>query len=128
MKDKKTLVLLVFFLAPAFLQAQTAAELDAVLESAAINCRDAAWFVYSSAAMEKTTEAEAASKTEAAPETAAIVVNSPAAAFEWAMNNGWLPKKAAPDDPIKLGSLSFLVMKAFNIKGGLLYRIFPGPR
>lgn len=33
-----------------------------------------------------------------------------------------------PDRPITTGELSFLIMKAFNIKGSFLYAIFPGPR
>ena len=52
----------------------------------------------------------------------------PDAAFRFARDQGWLPQRAAVDDPISLGAFSFLIMKAFNIKGGLLYTIFPGPR
>ncbi len=32
------------------------------------------------------------------------------------------------DDPLTLGEYSFLITGAFNIKGGLMYRLFPGPR
>ena len=32
------------------------------------------------------------------------------------------------DEPITLGEMSFLYMKTFKIRGGLLYRLFPGPR
>lgn len=39
-----------------------------------------------------------------------------------------LPQKAFPEEPISLGELSFLLMKAYNIKGGLMYAAFPGPR
>jgi hypothetical protein len=39
-----------------------------------------------------------------------------------------LPRKADPEKPISLGELSFLLMKAHNIKGGLMYAVFPGPR
>ena len=102
------LVLCIFFITPFFLQAQTAAELETLLESSAITCSEAAWFVLSAS--------QAASG------------DNSQAAFETAMNNGWLPKKATADDPITLGPLSFLMMKTFGIKGGLLYLIFPGPR
>ncbi len=33
-----------------------------------------------------------------------------------------------PDNPITLGEFSFLLMKAFNIQGGLMYSIIPGAR
>jgi hypothetical protein len=58
-----------------------------------------------------------------------------------------IPEKAAPDDavwtlqakdwrvagrsakaPITIGEYAFLLMKAFDIRGGILYRLFPGPR
>ena len=31
-------------------------------------------------------------------------------------------------DAITLGEYSYLLMRAFNIKGGIMYMIFPGPR
>jgi len=40
----------------------------------------------------------------------------------------WHVKVKNPDDPIPLGTLAAIVMKAFDFKGGLLYTIFPGPR
>ena len=114
MDDKKILfylALFLLFLAPAFLGAQTAAEMEAVLESPAVTYSQAAWFVYASAGS-----------------TMSIEGVDFQAAFDRAMSNGWLTKKAVPDDPITLGAVSFLMMKAFNIKGGLMYLIFPGPR
>ena len=41
---------------------------------------------------------------------------------------GWPLEPKSPEDPINLGEYSFLLMKAFEIPGGLLYAIFPGPR
>jgi len=32
------------------------------------------------------------------------------------------------DEPITLGEYSFLIMQALEIDGGLMYRVFPGPR
>jgi hypothetical protein len=49
-------------------------------------------------------------------------------AFAWAVDRGWLPAGATADDPINMGDLSFLIMKAFNLKGGAMYSFFPGPR
>ncbi len=33
-----------------------------------------------------------------------------------------------PDAPVPLGVYSYMLMKAFKLKGGLLYTLFPGPR
>jgi hypothetical protein len=41
---------------------------------------------------------------------------------------GWKLREAQAEEPIRLGELCFLIMKAFEEKGGLLYRLFPGPR
>ena len=49
-------------------------------------------------------------------------------ALEALGKQGWgmLPKTL--DDDILLGEYSFLLMKALDIPGGLMYLIFPGPR
>jgi hypothetical protein len=49
-------------------------------------------------------------------------------AFAEARSRGFLPRNIAEDTPVTLGELSFLMMKAFDIKGGVWYRLFPGPR
>ena len=41
---------------------------------------------------------------------------------------GWGIKLRASESPINLGEYSLLLMKAFNIPGGLFYHIFTGPR
>jgi hypothetical protein len=41
-------------------------------------------------------------------------------------NWGMAVKKA--DEPIRLGELAYLLMKAFNMKGGIMYSLAPGPR
>jgi len=48
--------------------------------------------------------------------------------FTAALEKGWLPADAVSDAPIRLAELSFLITKAFDIKGGAMYSIFPGPR
>jgi hypothetical protein len=40
----------------------------------------------------------------------------------------WNVTMLPPDAPVPLGEYSFLLMKAFNLKGGLFYSLFPGPR
>jgi hypothetical protein len=40
----------------------------------------------------------------------------------------WGLKRRGENEPITLGEYSYLVMKSLDIPGGLMYRIFPGPR
>jgi outer membrane protein OmpA-like peptidoglycan-associated protein len=92
--------------------AQTAAELERVLALSAVSYGDAAWVVLNAAGTALPAAAEA----------------SPEGAYRFAADNQWLPKKAAAEAPATLGGLSLLIMKAFTIKGGLMYTLFPGPR
>ena len=105
------IVLCFLFLTPVFISAQTAAELEKILENPAITYSEAAWFV-----------------TTSSGDPASAETDTPEEAFEWVMSRGWLPRRAKPDAPVTMGGLSFLLMKAFNIKGGMMYAIFPGPR
>jgi hypothetical protein len=89
-------------------RAQTAAEMEGVLDTEEITYTQAAYF------------------------TLASVLESPppgqAGAFALAQEQGWLPKNAEPGGLVKLKDLSLLMMKAFNLEGGLMYRLFPGQR
>jgi outer membrane protein OmpA-like peptidoglycan-associated protein len=89
--------------------AQTAAELERVLAFPAVSYDDAAWFVLGAAGT-------------------ALAEDSAGGAYRFAAECGWLPQKATAEEPVTLGSVSFLIMQAFNIKGGLMYTLFPGPR
>ncbi len=40
----------------------------------------------------------------------------------------WGMRLKAPTEPIRFGEYAFLLMKSFDIPGGLMYRLFPGPR
>ena len=113
------IVIVLLFFIPIFLSAQTAAELEAVLKAPSVSCARAAQFVAASIGSEAFAESGAESGAASA---------SSQAAFEQALNLGWFPRGTAPDEPITLGKLSFLVMKAFDMKGGMMYALFPGPR
>lgn len=95
-------------LSASFVHAQTAAEMEGLLDTEEITHIQAAWF------------------------TLASVLETPppdqAAAFALAQERGWLPANAEPGGPVKLRNLSLLLMKAFDLEGGLMYRLFPGPR
>jgi hypothetical protein len=86
---------------------QTAAELERVLALPAVSYGDAARFVLAAAG---------------------TAGESGAGAYRFAIDNNWLPKEAAEGEALSLGDLSFLIMRAFNIGGGLMYSLFPGPR
>jgi len=90
------------------LYAQTAAELEELLQIQTISYAQAARFVL-----------EAADMTSA---------SNTAQAFAVAAERAWLPKKASAEKPITLAELSFLIMKAFDIKGSMMYAIKPCPR
>jgi hypothetical protein len=51
-----------------------------------------------------------------------------ARAFELMGNLGWAPRGASIDRPIDLGSYSYILMRAFGLKGGIMYSLVPGPR
>jgi hypothetical protein len=49
-------------------------------------------------------------------------------AFAAAEARNCLPRNAGMDRPIRLGELSFLIMRAFDMKSGLMYAVHPSPR
>jgi hypothetical protein len=89
-------------------QGQTAADMENLLAAGEITASQAAYFTLAAAL-------------ETPPE-------DPGAAFAMAREKGWLPARAESGGALTLGGLSFLLMKTFNLKGGLLYRLFPGGR
>jgi len=105
-----------FLMFPVFVSAQTAAELETVMGTPAISCGQAARFVLGSTGTAASVGGDASGVSPSGNE------------FEQALAKGWFPKKSVSDESITLGKLSFLMMKAFNIKGGMMYAILPGPR
>lgn len=63
--------------------------------------------------------------------TAGGLVNDdspPQKAVDVAVAAGWLPQSAQASDPAGFGQFAYLMMQAFETNGGLMYRMFPGPR
>jgi hypothetical protein len=54
--------------------------------------------------------------------------SSPAAAYSILLDKAWLSASKQASSPIRLDDYCALVMRALGLKGGLMYRIFPGPR
>jgi hypothetical protein len=99
------LALVVSVIAPPTLTAQTAAELEAVLAAESLSYEQAASFVL---------------------QAADVPVSG--TAFNHALEQKWLPAKAAPGDTAVLDGVSLLLMGAFNIKGGIMYSVVKSPR
>lgn len=120
----KVILIVIMFLLFPFIYAQeaelldvhgTAAELEAMMRVSTVNCGQAAMFVLNSTDINFGGSA------------ATEVTSATKDAFEYASSKGWLKNKQ-PDDPITLSQLSFLVMKAFDINGIMMYRLLPCPR
>ena len=43
-------------------------------------------------------------------------------------SRGWGFEDSQAEELVNLGSLAFIIMKSFEMKGGIMYAIFPGPR
>jgi len=84
--------------------AQTAAEMETLLSTAALSYEQAASFVL---------------------RAADIPVSG--SAFNYAAEQKWLSVKAAPDGIAALNEVSLLIMRAFGIKGGIMYSAVKSP-
>jgi hypothetical protein len=96
-----------FLVLPLSLHAQTADEMETLLNAPRINYAQAARFVLE------------------ASETA--VLQEPEEAFRYAMERNWLPKNAGPGEEASLGGISLLLMRSFSLRGGIFYSLFMNP-
>ena len=104
---KKYLLLFTFCLALAFQAfAQTAGEMDAILASQGVSYDQAARFVLQAADVANLSSSEA---------------------FSFTQEQKWLPASASSGEQARLDSLSLLIMRAFEMKGGLLYSVTKSP-
>jgi hypothetical protein len=101
--------LALFCASPGPLNAQTAERMDAILDTAEVSCGMAAFVVLPAAGLLNED-------------------STPEAAFTEAAARNYLSQNAEADTPIRLGELSFLIMRAFNMQSGFMYALFPGPR
>jgi hypothetical protein len=101
----------VLFIFSALLHAQTAAELEELLNVKEITWAEAAYFTLASSAD-------------------AVPANGRAArlaAFQFAREQGRLPENAEADGKARLDGLSLLLMRSFDVPGGLMSRLFITP-
>lgn len=89
--------------------AQSAEKIDGILESEKITAGHASYLILTAL--------------DAIPDDADFEL-----AFSKMQENRWPPKVKTADDILSFKKYAFLLMKAFDIKGGMLYRIYPCPR
>jgi len=87
--------------------AQTAAKLEALLNEPVLTWSTAAAFVL---------EASGAADSM-----------DPADAFRFAAEREWLPKNAVGEDVAKLSGIALLLMRSFDLKGGIFYTLLKSP-
>jgi len=85
----------------------TATEIETLLNTKSVTYAQAARFVL-----------------QAADVTA---IRDPQEAFRYAAQRGWLPQRVSANDTARLDSVSLLLMRSFDIKGGMLYSITKSP-
>jgi hypothetical protein len=100
---------LAFIVAGLSAYAQSAQFVDAILDEKPAKYADAAFLVLASAGK--------------------IAVDAqPAKALEFLASSGWGIEVKNAGDPVNLGDFSYLIMKAHDLTGGIMYTILPGPR
>jgi hypothetical protein len=104
LKKYYTLLIFICIFSTGRLSAQsTAAEIETLLSTDAVTYAAAARFLLEASETLKTAK--------------------PDEAFQYAVEQKWLPKDAAAGDPARLDAISLLLMRSFKIKGGLLFSI-----
>jgi len=111
MKNLKWKITVVLFLCALTLPAQTAAELDVLLETRVLSTAGGARVILEAANLLP---------------SELIGADAQNAAWEMAHSNGWLTKN--PNERLTMKDSAFLIMKAFDLKGGLMYSLFRNPR
>jgi len=106
-----TFSFLTCFFLPAMAFSQTAAELDALLETETVSAAVAARFALGAVGL-------------LPPELSGSAAQ--AAAYDAALSRGWV--ESGPDGAISLQETAFLIMNAFGLKGGIMYSLAHSPR
>jgi outer membrane protein OmpA-like peptidoglycan-associated protein len=108
------LCIICFLIFPAFLSAQvsagnqsTAMEIETLLNNSVITYAQAARFILEAANI--------------------LATNDPNDAFNYAVQNNMLPRNVSPDAPARLDNVSLLYMRAFDMRGGIMYSLFKTP-
>ena len=100
-------------LVSALLPAQTAAEIEEMLNTDALSYEQVTWFVLKAA--------------DVSDSSGQFDLNDPVGAFRFAAEQNWLPRKAVAGGEASLEGISLLLMRSFDIKGGLLFTLVKNP-
>jgi len=103
---KSSFLLFLLLLIPCLVPAQNvspAAEFENLLNTQAVTYAQASRFVLEAADV--------------------LVTRDVQEAFEYVVNQRWLPENIGADDEARLDHVALLLVKAFNINGGLLYSV-----
>ena len=57
----------------------------------------------------------------------ALATDNREEAFNYAVQHDWLSKKLSSNDSARLDNISLLLMRSFNLKGGIMYTITKSP-
>ena len=104
-------MIILIILSPLSLHAQTAAEMDTLLQTEALSIAQTARFILGS--RDLISQGLFGDEAEHA-------------AYEFARSRGWVSKQA--NQAATLEDTAFLIMNAFEIRGGLMYRLFSNHR
>jgi len=97
------ITIILFLTSAAFLSAQTADEIETLLNTRAVTYGQAARFVLEA--------------------SDALVTGSHEEAFRYAVQQNWLPANSSSGDPARFDQISLLLMRSFNMNGGLMYTL-----
>ena len=109
-----TVLICVLLAASGVLHSQTVQILEELLGSVRLRNEQAAWLVL---------EAAEAAYSAGDPQGQ----SAQAAAFRYAVERQWFSGAAAPEGWITLDQASLLIMRAFDLKGGVLYTLTGSP-
>ena len=130
-RRRQILVLIpLLILMPVLAFAQTAAEMDAMLTADTVSSARAARFILGAADLLPSglsgPEAESSTEAEGIANDSSRGSPLEKAAYDMASSNGWI--NAASSEAVTMKDAAFLIMKAFDLKGGVMYSLFSNPR
>ena len=108
MKNRLYIAIFLLFVLPAVLSAQTAARIERLLETEAVTYGQVAQFLLEAAGV--------------------LGYTAAAEAFRYAEERQWLPGDASPSAEARLDGVALLIMRSFDIRGGIMYSLFRNAR